>query len=111
MRFAAAERLVGRRQRDRAEVVEPGQRVAGVDQVAQVPVAAAGQGREAGGGERPPAPPARRDQRQPDDQNRAGQEEVELGPGGEAAASPTTSERARSQSPRARPRAARPPRH
>ena len=37
--FAAAERLLGRRQRERAEVLDPGQRVAGVGEVAQVPVA------------------------------------------------------------------------
>ena len=60
--FAAAQGLLGRRQVDRAEVVDPGQRVAGVDEVAQVPVAAAGQGGEAGDrSERRAALPSRRD--------------------------------------------------
>ena len=53
--FAAARAPARRRQRDRAEVVNPGQRVAGVDEVAQVPVAAAGQRGEASRRKRAPA--------------------------------------------------------
>ena len=84
VRFPPAEVLRGRRQVDRPEVVEPGQRVAGVDQVAQVPVAAPGQSGETGGRRALAAGAARRDHRQPEDQRRAGQEEVELGPGRQA---------------------------
>ena len=69
-----------RRQRDRAEVMDPGQRVAAVGQVPQVPVAAPGQRRDGRHPERPPAPAPGRDRRQADDQHRRRQQEVELGP-------------------------------
>ncbi len=90
MRFAAAQGLLGRRQRDRAEVVDPGQRVAAVDEVAQVPVAATRQRREPRCRERPPASAAGRDRDEPDDQHCRRQQEVELGPGSQPAARPTT---------------------
>ena len=59
--FAAAERLLRAPAARSGRGVDPGQRVAGVDEVAQVPVAAAGQRGEAGDRERAPPLPARRD--------------------------------------------------
>ena len=82
--FAAAEGLLGRRQIDRAEVVDPGQRVAGVDEVAQVPVAATGQRREGSSRERSPPSARGAMATEPDDQDRGRQQEVELRPGGQA---------------------------
>ena len=83
MGFAAAEGLLGRRQVDRAEVVDPGQRVAGVDEVAEVPVAAAGEGRQAGATSARQRPPAARHD-ETEDENRGRQQEVELRPGRQA---------------------------
>ena len=85
VRFAAAERLVGRRQRDRAEVRRP--RAAGcrrgrgcADTSSRRRPAAARPDR----GKRPP-PRARaaRSATSPSDQHRGRQQEVELGPGGQ----------------------------
>ena len=67
--FSAAEGLIGRGERDRAEAVELGQWVAGVDQVTEIPVAAPGQGRETARGKRSPAAAYRRYERKPQDEN------------------------------------------
>ena len=80
VRFAAPERLFGRGQVDRTEMVDPGQRVTGMDQIAQVPVATAREGHAARTQQRPPPPAARRKSRQPEHEHRRRQEEVELGP-------------------------------
>ena len=82
--FAAAEGLLGRRQVDRAEVVDPGQRVAAVERGC---AGTSSRRRRAPAGRRPrerrhrgPAAPAP----QAEDEHRGRQQEVELGPGGEA---------------------------
>ncbi len=80
MGFATAQRLFRRGQVDRAEVVDPGQRVAAVDQVPQVPVAAARQRHAPGAEQREPPPPTRRQRDQPEHEHRCGKQVVELRP-------------------------------
>ena len=84
------ERLLGRGQRDRTEMLDPGQRVAGVDEVAQVPVAAAGQRGEPGAASARQRVPAGRDRASPTTNTAAGSRKLSLVPAARPAASPAT---------------------
>ncbi len=94
MLLAAAERLVGGGQHD---ALEPGQGIAGVDEVPQVPVPARRKGRarrkgEAGG---PAAPGC--EQAEPDREGCGGRQVVDLGSGRQAGRDPDRGQRAPGQ--------------
>ena len=79
--FTPAQRLLGRRQGDRPEVLDPGQRVAGVSEVAQVPVTPTGERRQARGEQgRATFRHAARSPASPTTSTARRQQKVELGP-------------------------------
>ena len=88
--FAPTQRLLRRRQRDRPDVLDPGQRVAGVNEVAQVPVATAGKGAETSRSERAPPSPAGAIAAMPMTSTAAGRKKLSLVPAAIPAARPTT---------------------
>ena len=70
--LATADPLVGDGQREWTQLLDPGQRVAGVDEVPQVPEPAAGKRRQPARGQRSEALAAGCDQRHGDDQGERG---------------------------------------